>query len=200
MNNFYFGNFSSYWEKSKVILEFLFCPNSNWNSPKLEFWISNCFPQIDPLPLKIGSGSLNKICRVQNFEEFLFWPKFDFYSKWWSNLKKMKGGDKPCYSAPKGGDALQAAGGELRPVPPHAWPRRCLHAGPRQGVLIGSTLLVAWIKPRVAVNSLFPLWTSPSTATTQRRNSSLPWLLHPLDPTPSFAANSTTSWTPHRTL
>jgi len=36
MNNFYFGNFSSYSEKSKVILEFLICPTQNWNFPQFE--------------------------------------------------------------------------------------------------------------------------------------------------------------------
>ena len=88
-----FGNFSSCWEKSKVILEFLSCPNSNWNFPQIGIWISNCFAQIHPLPLKISSGSLNKFCRVQNSEGLLFWPKFDFYSKFWSNLKKIRKGE-----------------------------------------------------------------------------------------------------------
>jgi len=36
LNNFYFRNFSSYFEISKVILEYLICPNSNRNFPQIE--------------------------------------------------------------------------------------------------------------------------------------------------------------------
>ena len=35
LNYFDVGNFSSYWEKSKVILEILICPNSNWDFPQI---------------------------------------------------------------------------------------------------------------------------------------------------------------------
>ena len=53
MNNFYFGSFSSSWEKSKVILEFLFCPNSN------HFW-----PQIEILNFKMFAS--NSSLSIQN--------------------------------------------------------------------------------------------------------------------------------------
>ena len=106
LNNFYFENFSSHYAKSNVILEFPFWPNSNWIFPQFWIWISYRFTQIHTLPLKIGSGSLNKFCRVSNFEQTLFWPKFDFYSKLWSNWKKQKGGIKSATVLTEG-DALR---------------------------------------------------------------------------------------------
>ena len=110
VNKIYFGNFSSCLEKSKVILEFLSCPNSKWNFPQIGIWISNCFAQIHPLPLKISSGSLNKFCRVHNSEGLLFWPKFDFYSKLWSNLKKIRKGEIVMATVPEEGGCTAGRG------------------------------------------------------------------------------------------
>jgi len=156
MNNFYSGSFSSCWVKSKGILEFLFRPNSNWICPQFGIWISNWLAQIHTLPLKIGSMSLNKFCRVQNFEEVLFWPKFDFYTKFWSDLKKTWRGDKLGYSALEGGmHCRRPLVHVLRPAPPRARPRSCWPTWPRQGVLIRSMLFVAWIKPRTTVKFHF---------------------------------------------
>jgi len=57
LNNFHVGSFSSCFEKSKVILEFLICPNLKLEFfSQLEIWISNCLAQIHPFPFEISLG------------------------------------------------------------------------------------------------------------------------------------------------
>ena len=90
MNNFYFGCFSSCWEKSKVILEFLLYSSSNWNFPQIGIWISKCFIQIHTLPFRISFGPLKMFCSIQNSEQLLFWHKFDFNSTFGSNLQNTE--------------------------------------------------------------------------------------------------------------
>ena len=85
-----FWEFFKLLRKIKSNFGILICPNSNWNFPKLEFSISNCFVQIHTLPLKIGSGPLKMFCSIQNFEQLLYWQKFDVSSNFGSNLQKNK--------------------------------------------------------------------------------------------------------------
>ena len=69
-----------------------------------------------------------------------------------------------------------AAGAELlRPAPPRTWPRSCLPARCRPGVLIRSKRCVAGIKPRAAVETLLLLGTP--TPTNLLRSPSSPRLL-----------------------
>jgi len=92
LNNFNVGSFWSCFGKSKVILEFLICPNS-----KLEFfpiWDLDfkLLALIRPFPFEISFGPLKMFCSIQNSEQVLFWQKFDFYSNFGQFSQKDRKG------------------------------------------------------------------------------------------------------------
>jgi len=62
LNNFHVGSFSSCYEKSKVILEILICPNSKIGISPIWDLKFKLFSQIHHFPLRISFGHQHLFC------------------------------------------------------------------------------------------------------------------------------------------
>jgi hypothetical protein len=126
LSNFHVGSFSSCYEKSKVILEILICPQfKNLNFFELDLILQTVLVK-SLVSIQNQPGTLKyilqliKLCTtfvlVEFCAQFKFWANFTKLQTVWIRVATVFG---------RGG--CSAAGAEPPPrTPPRSWPRSCL--------------------------------------------------------------------------